>query len=40
MGSRYPEITRNSLEIPDKETPLIPDRSCPDNESQNLGNSG
>ena len=34
-GSRYPELIRKGYKIPDNETPKIPDRNRPDNESPN-----
>ena len=36
-GSRYLEFIRNEYDILDNETPKIPDRNRPDNESPNQG---
>jgi len=33
VGSRYPDKYRNGLDFPYNETPYIPDRICPDNET-------
>ena len=35
--SRYPDKYRNGLDFPDNETPYIPDRICPVNESRKQG---